>query len=118
MSLLKELDLSSLKQSKNLLAFSAGIDSTALFFLLHEANINFDIAIVNYNTRKNSLKELAYAKELAERYQKEIYFKETELEASHLEATARKIRYDFFEEIIEDKNYTVLLTAHQINDQL
>ena len=118
MSLLKELDFSHLCKSKNLLAFSAGIDSTALFFLLHEASIDFDIAIVNYNTRKKSLKELAYAKEIAAHYQKKIYFKETQLGASHLEATARKIRYDFFEEIIKDKNYDVLLTAHQINDQL
>ncbi len=118
MSLLEELDFAPLQQSKNLLAFSAGIDSTALFFLLHEANIDFDIAIVNYNTRKNSLKELAYAKELASRYEKNIYVKEAQLEASHLEASARKIRYDFFEEIIESNNYDLLLTAHQINDQL
>ena len=40
-----------IKTKKNLLAFSAGIDSTALFFLLLDNNIHFDIAIVNYNQR-------------------------------------------------------------------
>ena len=35
------LDFSEIKNSKNLLAFSAGIDSTALFFLLLNSNISF-----------------------------------------------------------------------------
>ena len=45
------LDFSKIKNSKNLLAFSGGVDSTALFFLLLKENISFDIAIVNYNVR-------------------------------------------------------------------
>ena len=43
------LDFSAIKNQKNLLAFSAGVDSVALFFLLLEQNISFDIAIVDYN---------------------------------------------------------------------
>jgi 7-cyano-7-deazaguanine synthase in queuosine biosynthesis len=35
-------------------AFSGGGDSTALFFLLLEQNIPFDIAHVNYQTREQS----------------------------------------------------------------
>ncbi|NLN13488.1 MAG: tRNA lysidine(34) synthetase TilS, partial [Arcobacter skirrowii] len=46
------LDFSEIKSSKNLLAFSAGVDSTALFFLLLNSNIPFDIAIVDYNIRE------------------------------------------------------------------
>ena len=52
-----ELDLSYLKGKKNLLAFSAGVDSSALFFLLLEHDIKFDIALVNYGTRETSDKE-------------------------------------------------------------
>ncbi len=37
-----------LADSKNLLGFSSGVDSTALFFLLVECEIPFDIAIVHY----------------------------------------------------------------------
>ena len=59
------LDFSVIKNQKNLLAFSAGIDSSALFFLLLEQNIPFDIAIVNYNQREQSKEEVSYAKELA-----------------------------------------------------
>ena len=61
---------------KNLLAFSAGIDSSALFFLLIENNIPFDIAIVNYNMRNQSKDEVIYAKQLATKYKKQIFLKE------------------------------------------
>ena len=113
------LDFSAIKESKNLLAFSAGIDSSALFFLLLQKNINFDIAIVNYNMRKESKDELQYAKELALKYNKKIFYKEIELKSkSNFEKNARDIRYDFFKEIILNNSYDTLITAHQLNDKL
>ena len=113
------LDFSAIKESKNLLAFSAGIDSTALFFLLLKENIDFDIAIVNYNTRKESKEELQYAKDLAKKYNKNIFYKDVYLESqSNFEKTARDIRHNFFKEIIEENSYHTLITAHQLNDKL
>ncbi len=38
--------LKSLEGGRNLLAFSGGVDSSALFFLLRECGIDFDIALV------------------------------------------------------------------------
>lgn len=112
------LDFSVIKESKNLLAFSAGVDSTALFFLLLEQNIPFDIAIVNYNTREQSHTEVQYAKELALKYNKKIFLKDVKLKSnSNFEKTARDIRYRFFEDIILENSYEVLLTAHQLNDK-
>lgn len=113
------LDFNVIKESKNLLAFSAGVDSTALFFLLLKQNIPFDIAIVNYNIRTQSKDEVAYAKELALKYNKQIFIKEVSLENnSNFEKIARDIRYTFFEEIIKKNFYEVLITAHQLNDKL
>lgn len=103
---------------KNLLAFSGGIDSTALFFLLLEQNIPFDIAIVNYNTRKQSKQEVVYALSLALKYKKQCFIHDVTLEHSNFEHTARQVRYEFFEEIIEEYSYETLLTAHQLNDKL
>ena len=57
-----------LKGKKNLLAFSGGVDSTALFFLLLKSDIRFDIAIVNYGQREQSKEEVLYAQELSNRY--------------------------------------------------
>ncbi len=105
--------------AKNLLAFSAGIDSTALFFLLLEKNIPFDIAIVDYNVRAQSKDEVAYAKKLAFKYNKKCFVKDVTLtNTSNFEKQARDIRYNFFEEIIESNNYQTLITAHQLNDKL
>ncbi|MBP9615757.1 MAG: tRNA lysidine(34) synthetase TilS [Aliarcobacter sp.] len=113
------LDFSVIKNQKNLLAFSAGIDSSALFFLLLEQNIPFDIAIVDYNQRKQSKEEVSYAKELAIKYSKNIYLKDITLDAnSNFEKNARDIRYAFFEEIINEYSYENLITAHQLNDKL
>jgi tRNA(Ile)-lysidine synthase len=115
---LENLDFLSLKKSKNLLAFSAGIDSSALFFLLLQQNIDFDIAIVNYNLREQAKDEVLYAKELANKFHKTIYIKETTLEGSNFEKRARDIRYAFFDDIIKEHSYDTLLTAHQLNDKL
>ncbi|WP_323658067.1 tRNA lysidine(34) synthetase TilS [Aliarcobacter butzleri] len=113
------LNFSAIKESKNLLAFSAGVDSSALFFLLLKQNIPFDIAIINYNVRVQSKNEVLYAKELALKYNKQIYIKDIKLEStSNFEKTARDIRYKFFEEIIDKNSYEVLITAHQLNDKL
>lgn len=112
------LELDKLKNSKNLLAFSAGIDSSALFHLLHHNSINFDIAIVNYNTRVESKEEVKYAQNLAKEYNKNIFLKEIKLNCNNFEAEARKIRYKFFEQIIAEHNYNNLITAHQLNDRV
>ena len=113
------LDFSVIGNQKNLLAFSAGVDSTALFFLLLKQNIPFDIAIVDYNLRVQSKEEISYAKELALKYNKTIFLNDIKLENnSNFEKTARDIRYKFFEEIISKNSYENLITAHQLNDKL
>ncbi|WP_457564989.1 tRNA lysidine(34) synthetase TilS [Caminibacter sp.] len=100
----------------NLLAFSAGVDSTALFFYLLEKNISFDIAIVNYHTRETSDEEVEYAKSLAKKYGKKIYIKDCFLK-KFSEKEARNCRYEFFEEIIKKHGYKQLILAHQLNDR-
>lgn len=113
------LNFSAIKNQKNLLAFSAGVDSSALFFLLLEQNIPFDIAIVNYNIREQSKEEVSYAKELATKYKKEIFIYEVNLDSSsNFEKKARDIRYSFFQNIISKYTYQNLITAHQLNDKL
>jgi len=108
----------SLLTSKNLLAFSAGIDSSALFFMLIEHNIPFDLAIVNYGIREQSNAEEAYANALGEKYNLKVFTSKAPQWSSHFEANARDFRYDFFHKLIDEFSYDTLLTAHQLNDQL
>ncbi|WP_457748785.1 tRNA lysidine(34) synthetase TilS [Sulfurimonas sp.] len=106
-----------LQKTKNLLAFSAGGDSTALLFLLLENNIAFDIAIVDYGERQQSKEEVAYAKALAKQYGFTCKVHQAKKITNNFEATARKIRYDFFESLIQEHHYETLLTAHHLGDR-
>lgn len=115
--MLKNNTLDLLKSKKNLLAFSAGIDSTALFFLLIESDVKFDIAIVDYGVREQSKEEVAYAKELSKKYNLKYFLHNSEKIDTNFEAKARSVRYDFFEKIIEEYEYDNLLTAHHLGDR-
>jgi len=99
----------------NLLAFSGGTDSSALFFYLLD-KMEFDLAIVNYHTRETSDLEVEYAKELAKKYNKKLFIKDCFLE-KFSEANARKCRFEFFEKIIKENGYKTLILAHQLNDR-
>jgi len=113
-----KLNIENLKNKKNLLAFSAGVDSSALFFLLIEHNIKFDIAIVNYGTREASNQEEAHAQALAKKYKLFCHSIKAPLFHSDFEKQARDFRYEFFESLITIEGYDTLITAHQLNDQL
>lgn len=105
-----------LKESKNLLGFSGGVDSVALFFLLLELEIPFDMAIVHYHTRKQADCEVAYAQELAQRYDKCCFVAHAPHFQSNFEAKTREFRFKFFDDLISTYGYAALLLAHQLND--
>lgn len=110
--------LDKLKKTKNLLGFSGGVDSVAMFFSLLEAGVDFDVAIVNYGTRETSDEESAYAKALCEKYNKRFFALKAPKIHSNFECEARMIRYGFFEEIITREHYDSLILAHHLNDKL
>jgi tRNA(Ile)-lysidine synthase len=107
-----------LKQGKNLLAFSGGSDSSALFHLLLEHGVDFDVIHVNYNTREQSHDEQQHVEKLSKQNHKKYFVKSVTLPSSNFEHRARSLRYTFFDEIIQKESYTNLITAHQLNDRL
>jgi tRNA(Ile)-lysidine synthase len=117
-AMLNLLHLDLLKQGKLLLAFSGGVDSTALFYLLRSHNITFDIAHVNYNTRPSSDQEAQSAEDLAHLNQLHCYTHSCRLEGKNFEHRAREERYTFLKYLVEKYGYTHVLTAHQLNDRL
>jgi len=112
------IDTAHLQNKKNLLAFSAGIDSSALFFLLIENNIKFDIAIVDYGLREQSKEEVKHAKALAKKYKLFCHSIQAPKFDTHFEKKARDFRYEFFDSLVTIEGYDNVLTAHQLNDQL
>ena len=109
--------LDRLSLGANLLAFSHGIDSTALFYILQEAGVKFDLAIVDHNVREQSKFEVESAKELASKFGKKIYIKSINLGKSNFEKNAREARYEFFGEICQKYGYENLILAHQFDDK-
>ena len=109
--------LHKLKSGRNLLAFSHGVDSTALFYLLDEAGVKFDLAIVDYNVRAQSKDEVASVRDLAAKFNKQIYVKSVQLGESNFEHEARATRYDFFGQICREQGYENLILAHQFDDK-
>ena len=116
--LLSQQSVQALQNKKNLLAFSAGADSTALFFLLMQNQITFDIAIVHYGLRSQADEEVAYAQKLADEYGLVCHLLKAEKIEKNFEYEARKLRYDFFETLINEHAYNALLTAHHLQDRL
>lgn len=115
---IKDEILSLLKKGRNLLAFSYGSDSSALFHFLVQKKIDFDLVMINYKTRKNSDLEEQKAEELALEFHKKIFIKSAPVIKGNFEKEARDFRYDFFEEICLEQNYDNLILAHHLNDQL
>ncbi|MCD6432519.1 MAG: tRNA lysidine(34) synthetase TilS [Sulfurimonas sp.] len=115
--MLEKLSIDSLRGKKNLLAFSGGVDSSALFFLLLQNDIKFDIAIVDYNLRKQSKEEVKYAQELASTHKLTCHLLTAPKIEKNFEAKARGVRYDFFEKIIKENSYDNLITAHHLGDR-
>lgn len=110
--------LDRLQEGRVLLAFSGGVDSSALFHLLLENHIAFDIAHVNYHTRPSSDAEAQSAEELANKNNLICHTHSCHLAGGNFEHRAREERYRFFGYLMNKYSYRYLLTAHQLNDRL
>lgn len=104
---------------KLLVAVSTGVDSMVLLHLLEQQKIQIGIVHVNHQLRTESNDEALFLREYCREHQLPFYLKIWEQPAKeNIEAQARSLRYAFFETIMEQENYDVLLTAHHGDDQL
>lgn len=107
------------KHEKVLVAVSGGLDSMNLFHLLYEyrqeLSIELGIAHINHGQREEAILEENYLKQLAEECKVPFYL--SHFEGRFSEEAARKWRYAFFADIMEQEGYTALVTAHHADDQ-
>ena len=88
------------KNKKYLLACSYGPDSMALFGMLINENINFEVAHVNYHLRKESDDEEKGLREFCKHHSIVIHTKDvTQSIRNNVEAKCREIRYSFFHDV-------------------
>jgi tRNA(Ile)-lysidine synthase len=114
-----------LKGKKLLLATSGGIDSMVLVHLFHELKYQIAIAHCNFNLRGNeSDADENFVKQFAKEnqipfhtisFQTEKYATENKLS---IQLAARKLRYDWFNEVLVQENYDYITTAHHLDDQV
>ena len=133
--MLKEEVLNTIKKynlikngDKIVIGVSGGPDSICLLHVLNnlkkELNFEIYVAHINHMIRKEADEETEYVKKICEDLGIECYIKRIDVQkiANNLkrgtEETGRKIRYEFFEEILEKTSSNKIATAHNNNDKI
>ena len=118
-------NFSDLKNQKILLALSGGIDSSVLLSLCLKNGLNISIAHCNFQLRgKDSEDDALWIKKLAEYKKLECHIKKFDIpiyaknRKTSIQMAARKLRYDWFNELSIKYNYEVILVAHHADDVL
>lgn len=108
-----------------IIAISGGVDSVVLAHLCHQLKMNFALAHCNFRLRaKESEKDSRFVEDLAKSLGCKFYLKEFNTESlaeeqkESIQITARNLRYNWFDELIQNTTYRYLLTAHHLNDSL
>ena len=114
-----------LKHSKVLIAISGGLDSVVLAKLFHSLEYSIGFAHCNFQLRgEESNEDETFVKNLATELNVEVFAKkfDTEKYANEqklsIQMAARKLRYEWFQEIATTFQYDYILTAHHKDDAL
>lgn len=108
---------------KVLLAVSGGIDSMVLLDLFEKSEFEYGIIHCNFNLRgKESDGDEAFVREQVLNHGVPAWFKSfdtkeyAELNGISIEMAARELRYEYFEKIRSENNYSYIATAHHLDD--
>lgn len=105
-----------------LVAISGGADSVTLAMLLHRLGLYTEWAHVNYGLRgAESDAEQAFVEKLAAELNIQLHIHQAnwgESVQSGVQEKARKLRYEWFEELMKKQELDYTATAHQANDNI
>ncbi len=118
-----ENKIEKLKKNSFVIAVSGGSDSLALVALSLstklQKKIKFYYVLVNHNIRKNSYKEALQVKNLLKKYKIKLnILSNKEKINKNIQGSARKIRYDLLIKFCRKKKVRIILTAHNLEDQV
>ena len=115
--------LDSLKKKKYLVAVSGGPDSLALVALTKAYTFckktMFYYLLVDHNIRKNSSEEAEKVKKLLKKeyFNLKVLLNKKRI-TKNIQAEARNVRYDILKSFCKKNNIKVILTAHNLEDQV
>lgn len=112
-------------ENKLLLAVSGGLDSVVMLDLLHRLGYTFEVAHMNFQLRANeSLGDEEFVKNLCNHLKIPVHIKRVDTskvqvdEKISIQMAARKLRYDWFQELKKEHHLDYLLTAHHADDSI
>ena len=118
------------QNDKILCAVSGGPDSICMLDILRrikeENQINFDIIVchINHMIRVEATADEQYVENYCKKYDIPFFAKRVDVKKiaennkQGTEEAGRKVRYEFFEEILEKENATKIAIAHNKNDKI
>ncbi|PHX62057.1 MAG: tRNA lysidine(34) synthetase TilS [Flavobacteriales bacterium] len=116
-------NFSFLQDKKLLVATSGGMDSMVLVHLFQKLNFNFALAHCNFQLRNsesdadekfvNSYAELHKIPCFTSKFDTKNY---SEVHKLSTQVAARNLRYNWFNEILEQENFDYVITAHHADD--
>lgn len=111
------------KNQKVLLAISGGIDSMVLLHLFQRSVYDFGIAHCNFHLRgEESDNDEQFIRDTVSQFGFKAFFADFETEeyarlnGISIEMAARRLRYDYFEEIRIREGFDLIATAHHLDD--
>ncbi|MEC7262981.1 MAG: tRNA lysidine(34) synthetase TilS [Bacteroidota bacterium] len=114
-----------LKGKKLLLACSGGLDSVVLTHLCNEFGLDITLAHCNFKLRgAESDGDETFVQHLANALELKVLVKEFDTlnyaqnHRGSVQMAARELRYQWFKELLDTKNFFYLLTAHHLDDDL
>lgn len=106
-----------------LAAVSGGADSMVMLHLLYEAGVLGGVAHINYRLRGNDSELDEYlVQKVSARLNVPFFLNRLEQgwengRRESLQMAARELRYKWFEELLEKNKFSVVATAHHLDDQ-
>ena len=117
---------------KLVLGVSGGPDSISMLNILKEINddknidLKFEMVVahINHNIRKEAKEDEEYVKKYCDKNKIKFFVKSIDVEkiANNskigLEEAGRKVRYEFFDEVLEKTKFNKIAIAHNKNDKI
>ena len=116
------------KNEKILIAFSGGPDSVFLYnllnFLKEEYFLEISLTYINHNLRKDVEDDLKFVKNFSEENEVPLYIESVDVRKyatdnkKSIELSARELRYEAVEKVLQNINYDKIATGHNLDDNI
>ncbi len=116
---LKNLKEKNLINEKLAVAVSTGIDSMVLLDILIKLKLDLVVIHLNHQKRDESFKEEEFIKDFCKKKDIKCFVKRLDFESEvNFQAEARKLRYEYYLEVMKNMNLKYLCLAHHADDQI